>query len=79
MALIEYTFGDLIELYIVQNSDGKYGADSAIGINIDKEIRVMRGFILCHQVLLYIIREEAENLVWVITIQVTLMSLLLTI
>ena len=39
MALIEYTFGDLIELYIVQNSDGKYGADSAIGINIDKEIR----------------------------------------
>lgn len=43
MALIEYTFGDLIELYIVQNSDGKYGADSAIGINIDKEIRVMRG------------------------------------
>lgn len=43
MALIEYTFGDLIELYIVQNSDGKYGADSAIGINIDKEIRVMKG------------------------------------
>lgn len=43
MALIEYTFGELIELYIVQNNDGKYGADSAIGINIDKEIRVMRG------------------------------------
>lgn len=43
MALTEYTFGDLIELYITQNSDGKYGADKAVGINIDKEIRVMRG------------------------------------
>lgn len=43
MALTEYTFGDLIELHIVQNSDGRYGADSAIGINIDKEIRMMRG------------------------------------
>ena len=43
MTLTEYTFGDLIELCINQNSDGKYKTDNAIGINIDKEIRVMRG------------------------------------
>ena len=80
MALIEYTFGELIELYIVQNNDGKYGADSAIGINIDKEIRVMRGDSSRKELeKFYIIREEAENLVWVIMIQVTLISLLLTI
>lgn len=43
MALTNYTFGELIELYFIRNSDGKYKEDSTIGVNIDKEIRVMRG------------------------------------
>ena len=43
MALSKYTFGDLIEQCFIRNSDGIYGEDSTIGVNIDKEIRVMKG------------------------------------
>ena len=43
MGLTKYKFGDLIELSFVRNSDGKYGPDDTVGINIDKEIRKMKG------------------------------------
>ena len=43
MALFNYTFGDLIELHFVRNSDGKYDENDAIGVNIEKEIRPMKG------------------------------------
>ena len=43
MALSKYTFGDLIEQSVKKNSDGKYSEDDTIGVNIDKEIRIMRG------------------------------------
>ena len=43
MGLTRYSFGDLIELCLIRNSDGKYNEDSAIGVNIDKEIRIMKG------------------------------------
>lgn len=43
MGLIKYTFGQLIELCFIQNSDGIYKEDSAIGVNIKKEIRIMKG------------------------------------
>jgi len=43
MGLTKLTFGDLIEQCNIRNSDGKYQEDSCIGVNIDKEIRVMRG------------------------------------
>ena len=43
MALFNYTFGDLIEQHFVRNSDGKYDENDAIGVNIEKEIRPMKG------------------------------------
>lgn len=43
MGSTEYTFGQLIELCFIKNSDGKYKEESAIGVNIDKEIRAMKG------------------------------------
>lgn len=43
MALTEYKFGDLLELTNQKNSDGKYGEDDAIGVNIDKVIQPMKG------------------------------------
>lgn len=43
MALIEYTFGELIELCFIRNEDGLYSEESAIGVNIDKVIREMKG------------------------------------
>ncbi|MFZ7101938.1 MAG: restriction endonuclease subunit S [Peptococcaceae bacterium] len=43
MGLTKYAFGELIELCFIRNSDGKYKEDSTIGVNIDKEIRVMKG------------------------------------
>ncbi len=43
MALTKYNFGELIELCFIRNSDGQYNEDSAIGVNIDKTIRVMKG------------------------------------
>lgn len=43
MALTKYTFGELLELSFIQNSNGYYREDSAIGVNIDKEIRLMKG------------------------------------
>lgn len=43
MALTKYCFGDLIELCFIRNSDGLYIEDDTIGVNIDKEIRVMKG------------------------------------
>lgn len=43
MGLTKYNFGDLLELTNQKNSDGKYGEDDAIGVNIDKIIQPMRG------------------------------------
>lgn len=43
MGLNKYNFGDLLELTNQKNSDGKYGEDDAIGVNIDKIIQPMRG------------------------------------
>ena len=43
MALTKYCFGDLIELCFIRNSDGLYNEDDTIGVNIDKEIRIMKG------------------------------------
>ena len=43
MAVKKYKFGDLIELTNEQNSDGKYGVNDAIGVNIGKTIIPMRG------------------------------------
>ena len=43
MALTKYQFGDLIELNIIKNEDGRYGENDAIGVNIDKIILPMRG------------------------------------
>ena len=43
MALTKYCFGDLIELCFIRNSEGLYNEDDTIGVNIDKEIRVMKG------------------------------------
>ena len=43
MALTKYCFGDLIELSFIRNSEGLYNEDDTIGVNIDKEIRVMKG------------------------------------
>ena len=43
MALTKYQFGDLIELNIIKNEDGRYGENDAIGVNIDKLILPMRG------------------------------------
>jgi len=43
MGLTKCKFGELIELYFVRNDDLRCSADEAIGVNIDKEIRVMKG------------------------------------
>ena len=43
MALTKYCFGELIELCFIRNSDGLYNEDDTIGVNIDKEIRIMKG------------------------------------
>jgi type I restriction enzyme S subunit len=43
MALKSYKFGELIELVVIKNIDVKYGADDAIGVNINKIILPMRG------------------------------------
>lgn len=43
MALTKYCFGDLIELCFIRNSQGLYNEDDTIGVNIDKEIRIMKG------------------------------------
>ena len=43
MALHEYAFGELIELCIEENSSYLYNENHTIGVNIDKEIRIMRG------------------------------------
>ena len=43
MALTKYCFGDLIELSFIRNSEGLYNEDDTIGVNIDKEIRIMKG------------------------------------
>lgn len=43
MALTKYCFGDLIELCFIRNSKGIYNEDDTIGVNIDKEIRIMKG------------------------------------
>lgn len=43
MALTKYRLGELIELNIIKNSDGLYGEEDAIGVNIDKIIQPMRG------------------------------------
>lgn len=43
MGLIKYKFGELLELANEKNSDGKYGENDAIGVNVDKIILPMRG------------------------------------
>lgn len=43
MALTKYCFGDLIELCFIRNSEGLYNEDNTIGVNIEKEIRIMKG------------------------------------
>ena len=43
MALSRYKFGELIELTNEKNTDGIYGEEDAIGVNIDKVIMSMRG------------------------------------
>lgn len=43
MGLTKYKFARLIELCFIRNTDKQYDEDSAIGVNIDKEIRVMKG------------------------------------
>lgn len=43
MGLTKYKFARLIELCFIRNTDKRYDEDSAIGVNIDKEIRVMKG------------------------------------
>ncbi len=40
---MKYKFRDLIEQNVNKNSELLYGPDLAIGVNIDKEIRVMKG------------------------------------
>lgn len=43
MGLSKYKFGELLELINEKNSDGKYGENDAIGVNVDKIILPMRG------------------------------------
>lgn len=43
MGLSKYKFGELLELTNEKNSDGKYGENDAIGVNVDKIILPMRG------------------------------------
>ncbi len=43
MGLTKYKFGELIELTNEKNINRLYGADDAIGVNIDKTIMPMRG------------------------------------
>lgn len=43
MGLTKYRFGDLIELRNQKNIDNKYGKDDAIGVNMEKIIKPMRG------------------------------------
>lgn len=43
MGLSKYKFGELLELTNENNSDGKYGENDAIGVNVDKIILPMRG------------------------------------
>lgn len=43
MALTKYKFGDLIELCFIRNDGKMYDENSAIGVNMDKEIRSMKG------------------------------------
>lgn len=43
MALTKYKFGELIELTNQKNTDNKYGKDDAIGVNMEKVIKPMRG------------------------------------
>lgn len=43
MGLSKYKFGELLELTNENNSDGKYGVNDAIGVNVDKIILPMRG------------------------------------
>lgn len=43
MALTKYCFGELIELCFIRNSEGIYNEDNTIGVNIEKEIRIMKG------------------------------------
>ena len=38
MGLSKYKFGELLELTNENNSDGKYGENDAIGVNVDKII-----------------------------------------
>ena len=43
MALNKFYFYDLIELSFERNTDRKYSADDAIGVNIEKIIKSMKG------------------------------------
>lgn len=43
MTLNRFKFADLLELVIIQNIDGRYSIDDAIGVNINKVILPMRG------------------------------------
>lgn len=43
MGLTKYNFGELLELCFIRNSDRLYDENDAIGINIDKQIRPMKG------------------------------------
>lgn len=43
MGLTKYKFARLIELCFIRNTGKRYDENSAIGVNIDKEIRVMKG------------------------------------
>ena len=43
MALTKYKFGELIELTNQKNTDNKYGKEDAIGVNMEKVIKPMRG------------------------------------
>lgn len=43
MGLTKYYFKELIELCFIRNSEGVYNEENTIGVNIDKEIRIMKG------------------------------------
>lgn len=43
MALTKYKFGELIELCFIRNDGRVFDENSAIGVNMDKEIRIMKG------------------------------------
>lgn len=84
MALFNYTFGDLIEQHFVRNSDGKYDENDAIGVNIEKEIRPMKGDTSRKELTTFYLVEPGTfvynpvavvNLVWDITTQPILILL----